>query len=157
MSGAERCASIADDRTWLDCFYGSAQPMRTILELPPAPVSQTRLVPPPGAAYAHPVATAGVMPVRPREDSGGFWAGVLGSGKPAVIDMPMVSYRFASNGTFTATLQNGQVYRQDETDTTFARWTGPAANYRVTVTASADKFILKVKGDPGVIFHVNRR
>ena len=28
MSGAARCAGIADNRTWLDCFYGSAQPMR---------------------------------------------------------------------------------------------------------------------------------
>jgi hypothetical protein len=153
LSGAERCAGIADNRAWLDCFYGSAQPMRTLLDLPPAPVSQTRLVPPPGVAYPH-RATA---PVEPQKNSGGFWADVLGSGKPAVTDMPMASYRFAANGTFIVTLQNGQVYSQDETDTVFAKWAGSAANYRVTITAAADKFILKVKGEPGVIFHVNRR
>ena len=46
MSGVQRCAGIADDRTWLDCFYGSAQPMRARLGLPPAPANQQRLVPP---------------------------------------------------------------------------------------------------------------
>lgn len=153
MSGAERCAGIADNRAWLDCFYGSAQPMRSLLGLPPAPVSQTRLVPPPGATYARPT-----PPVAPaRRKSGGFWADVLGSGQPAVTDMPMASYRFAANGTFTVTLQNGQVYAQDESDTVFAKWSGPATNYRVTITPFADKFVLKIKGEPGVVFHVNRR
>ncbi len=47
MSGAQRCAGIADNRVWLDCFYGSAQPMRALLGLPPAPINQQRLVPPP--------------------------------------------------------------------------------------------------------------
>jgi len=56
MSGAQRCAGITDNRVWLDCFYGSAQPMRAILGLPPAPVSQQRLVPP--AAPAAPVYAA---------------------------------------------------------------------------------------------------
>src|SRR5581483_8217954 len=46
MAGAQRCAGIADDRTWLDCFYGSAQPMRARLGLPAAPANQQRLVPP---------------------------------------------------------------------------------------------------------------
>src|SRR5882672_10186944 len=51
MSGAGRCEGIPDNRVWLDCFYGSAQPMRVLLGLSPAPVTQTRLVPGPGAAY----------------------------------------------------------------------------------------------------------
>lgn len=158
MAGAERCAGIADNRTWLDCFYGSAQPMRSLLGLPPAPAAQTRLVPPPGAAYTPRVAAPATMaPVQPRRKSGGFWADVLGSGKPTVIDMPMASYRFAANGTFTVTLPNGEVYIQDETDTVLAKWRGPAANYRVTITPSADKFLLKVKGEPGLLFHVSRR
>lgn len=153
MSGAERCAGIADNRVWLDCFYGSAQPMRSVLGLPPAPFAQTKLVPPAGASYG---GAANPGPAR-RENSGGFLSDILGSTKPAVTDMPMASYRFAKDGTFTVTLQNGQVYQQDEGDTVLANWTGAAANYRVTITAAADKFTLKVKEQPGVVFHVSRR
>src|ERR1700744_1647390 len=52
LYGISRCGGIADDRTWLDCVYGAAQPMRAQLGLPPAPVSQQKLVPPafPGTA-----------------------------------------------------------------------------------------------------------
>jgi hypothetical protein len=53
LSAAQRCAGIADDRTWLDCFYGSAQPMRARLGLPPAPLNQQRLVPGMGVAPAY--------------------------------------------------------------------------------------------------------
>ena len=155
MFGAQRCAGITDNRTWLDCFYGSAQPMRSVLGLPPAPFAQTKLVPPAGAAYSG--APMAMGPAQPREKSGGFLSDILGSTKPSILDMPMASYRFAKDGTFTVTLQNGQVFQQDESDTVFASWTGPAANYRVTVTAAADKFTLKVKGEPGVGFHVKRR
>jgi hypothetical protein len=45
LSATQRCAGIADDRTWLDCYYGSAQPMRARLGLPPAPAAQVRMVP----------------------------------------------------------------------------------------------------------------
>jgi len=160
MLGAERCAGIADNRVWLDCFYGSAQPMRSLLSLPPAPFAQTKLVPPPGAAYNRPtapMATMAMAPVAPRKKSGGFWADVLGSGKPTVTDMPMASYRFAANGTFTAILQNGQRYQQDEGDLVFAKWTRPASSYLVTISPAADEFVLKVKGEPGLLFHVSRR
>ena len=158
MSGAERCAGIADNRTWLDCFYGSAQPMRSLLGLPPAPFAQTKLVPPPGATYApRSAGPVAVAPAQPRRKSGGFFSELLGSTKPTIADMPMASYRFAGNGTFTVTLQNGQVYTQDESDTVFAKWNRPAASYRVTITPQADKFILRVKDEPGLLFHVTRR
>ena len=52
ISGSQRCAVNADGRSWLDCYYGAAQPMRTQLGLPPAPASQLRLVP--AAGYAPP-------------------------------------------------------------------------------------------------------
>ena len=157
MLGAERCAGITDNRTWLDCFYGSAQPMRSVLGLPPAPFAQTKLVPPAGTAYTRPGVPTSMVPAQPRPKSGGFWSDVLGSTKPTVANMPMASYRFASNGTFTVILQNGQRYQQDESDLVFARWTRPAPSYQVTITPQGDKFLLKVKDDPGVIFHVSRR
>ncbi len=42
-----RCDSVADDRAWLNCYYGAVQPVRAELGLPPAPQSQQVLVPAP--------------------------------------------------------------------------------------------------------------
>ncbi len=152
MSGAARCAGIADNRSWLDCFYGSAQPMRALLGLPPAPAAQTKLVPPPGAAYVAPQSGYG----RPPEKSRGFFGDILGSAKPVAKDVPMASYKFARNGTFTVVLKNGQAYRQEESDLVFAKWDRPPETYLVTVTTDSDRFVLKVKDAPGILFHVRR-
>src|SRR4051812_33095900 len=71
MDAAGRCEGIPDNRVWLDCFYGSAQPMRTVLGLAPAPDSQTRLVPARGVAYGGAAPARRAAPVR--EKSGGFF------------------------------------------------------------------------------------
>ena len=44
IAGLTRCAAYTDDRQWLDCYYGAAQPMRAWLGLPPAPQSQLKLL-----------------------------------------------------------------------------------------------------------------
>ncbi|MBA2589115.1 MAG: hypothetical protein H0U98_10905 [Alphaproteobacteria bacterium] len=49
MSGAFRCAAISDNKTWLECYYGAAQPVRAALGLPPAPQAQLQLVQSPPA------------------------------------------------------------------------------------------------------------
>jgi len=152
MSGAARCAGIADNRTWLDCFYGAAQPMRAILALPPAPTAQTRLVPPPGAAYSSPNANRAAPPQR----SSGLLGDIFGSSKPVVSDTPMASYKFGRDGTFTVVLKNGQTYRQEESDLVHARWNRPAGTYLVTIIGAADNFILRVKDERGVNYHVRR-
>lgn len=152
MSGAARCEGIADDRIWLDCFYGSAQPMRAALGLPPAPPAQTKLVPPPGASYTASNANRSSRP----QNSGGFIGDIFGSTKPIASDVPMESYRFARNGTFTVVLKNGQTYRQEESDLVFAKWNRPAGSYSVTITGASDKFNLKIKDEPGVIYRVRR-
>ena len=46
-AASARCDGINDDHTWLNCYYGAAQPVRAELGLPPAPDSQQNLVPPP--------------------------------------------------------------------------------------------------------------
>ena len=153
MSGAARCAGIADNRTWLDCFYGSAQPMRALLGLQPAPPAQIRLVPPPGAAY---IAPNPARPAPPAEKSRGFFADILGSNKPVASNVPMASYRFGRDRMFTVVLANGQTYRQEESDLVFAKWNRPASSYLVTIISASDNFILKVKDEPGVFFHVRR-
>lgn len=52
LSGAFRCAVIADSRAWLDCYYGAAQPVRAALNMPSALPAQTKLAaaPPAGGA-----------------------------------------------------------------------------------------------------------
>jgi hypothetical protein len=152
MSGAARCAGLADNRTWLDCFYGSAQPMRELLGLPPAPPMQVKLVPPAGAAYLNPAAHTPA----PSEKSHGFVADILGTSKPIVSSVPMESYRFGRDGKFTVVLKNGQTYRQEESDLITAKWNRAPTTYLVTIVGASDIFILKVKDEPGINFHVRR-
>jgi hypothetical protein len=153
MAGAARCAGITDNRSWLDCFYGSAQPMRALLGLPPAPPAQTKLVPPPGAAYVSPEAGRYAPPP---QKSHGFIADILGSSKPVASNVPMESYKFGRDGTFTVVLKDGQTYRQKESDLVFAKWNRPASTYLVTIISDSSDFVLKVKDEPGVAFHVRR-
>jgi hypothetical protein len=153
MSSAARCAGIADDRTWLDCYYGAAQPMRGSLGLSPAPYTQTKLVPPAGAAYA----TSNGNRYSQPQKSGGFLGDILGSSKPIASNVPMESYKFDRNGTFTVVLKNGQTYRQKESDLVFANWDRPAGTYLVTIIGASDEFVLKVKDERGVAYHVRRQ
>jgi hypothetical protein len=152
MAAAARCAGIADNRTWLDCFYGSAQPMRALLALPPAPLAQTKLVPPPGAAYAGPNANR----YGPPERSSGFLGDLLGSSKPIASNVPMESYSFARDGTFTVVLKNGQTYRQEQSDLVFAKWNRPASTYLVTIQGASDQFTLRVSSERGAVYRVRR-
>lgn len=152
MSGAARCAGLADNRTWLDCFYGSAQPMRASLGLTPAPLAQVKLVPPPGAVYAD----ADSARRAPAEKPSSFVTDILGSSKPVASNVPMASYKFGRDGKFTVVLKNGQTYRQEEYDMALAKWNRAPDTYLVTIIAASDKFVLKVKGQPGVAFRVRR-
>jgi len=152
MAGAERCDGIADNRVWLDCFYGSAQPMRSMLNLPPADPAQVRLVPPRGAEPRR-VASARPQPER----SVGFWADVIGSTKPEASNMAMTKYDFDRSGAVTVTLADGQMWRQLESDLVRARWNKPAGTYRVTVASGlGDTFDLKVNGEKGTIYRMRR-
>jgi hypothetical protein len=136
LAGISRCASIADDRTLLDCIYGAAQPLRAQLGLPPAPAAQVNLVPPaaPGAVIASPLAMARAAPP-PRNE--GFFSGILGSGKATAPAQRMSSYVFDSHGIFSVTLSNGEVWRQVEGDSNFAHWRAPASSYVVILRGGA--------------------
>jgi hypothetical protein len=136
LAGISRCAGIPDDRTFLDCVYGAAQPLRAKLGLPPAPAAQTNLVPPVGLGPATipPPAMARAAPP-PRNE--GFLGGILGSGKAASPARRMSSYAFDSHGIFSVTLSNGEVWRQVEGDSNFAHWRAPAASYVVILRSGA--------------------
>jgi hypothetical protein len=132
LSGIARCGAIADDHTWLNCIYGAAQPMRGQLGLPPAPTSQTSLVPaasPASPRFSSP-APAAAEPTR----SGGFLSYMLGGGA-VITAMPLSSYQFDSQGFFIVTLANGQVWEQR--DGPLVHWEGPASQYIVSISKGA--------------------
>jgi hypothetical protein len=135
LAGFSRCTSFPDDRVFLDCVYGAAQPLRAELGLPPAPAAQMSLVPPatPESAAMPRPATAHAAP--PRSD--GFFGDLLGSGKATAPAQRMASYAFDSHGIFSVTLSNGEVWRQVEGDSNFAHWRGPASCYVVIVRSGA--------------------
>jgi hypothetical protein len=171
ISGAFRCNSFADDRQWLDCYYGAAQPMRARLGLPPAPQAQMASLSPPAA----PVDMPAPAPPPPRR-SGGWFSGIFGGGDaqkvspqqfgmsvPAAapkkadhVTSRMESYSFDRYGIFTATLANGQVWRQLSGDTSYAHWKKPAGSYVVNISRGwMGSYNFEVKNNPGM-FKVSR-
>ena len=143
LSGIARCASLPDDRTFLDCIYGAAQPMRAKLGLSAAPPAQQRLVPPasPSVAQTPPTAEA----ASPSAKQGGSLLGLFNDG-----ERHMTAYSFDKRGLFTVTLSDGSVWRQDPNDTNFAHFGGKASNYAVTlVTGEFGKSRMSVRGEAG--------
>jgi hypothetical protein len=199
MSGAFRCAGIGDSRTWLDCYYGAAQPARAALGMSPAPAAQMKLASAPpiggsvidhdvrdavmGGAFRCTASTderqwlncyyAAAQPMRARLGlSAAPQAGTVppippipapqfGRKPPPRAEIPdnvdhvtahMQSYTFDKLGWFTATLDNGQVWKQVEGDTTYARnWKKPAASYQVRVSHGfLGSYNFQVQGLPGL-------
>jgi hypothetical protein len=156
LAGISRCAGLPDDRTFLDCVYGAAQPLRTELGLPPAPGFQTQLVPPaPGArATMPPVAPPASVPARvasapPPQKTDGLFGGLFDNGSEETLRM--ASYNFNPRGLFTVTLSNGQVWRQRANDTAFATWGAKPGDYYATVRAqTTGGYSLSVRGDDGL-------
>jgi hypothetical protein len=143
LANALRCYAIADERQWLDCYYGAAQPMRARLGLKPAPQKAA----PPALAMAAP-ASAQPLDRFPHGPA-------IPRGASRVVS-PMAAYAFTKFHIFTVTLANGQVWRQLSGDTKYAHWTKPAASYTVTITHGAfHSFNLQVENLPD-LFKVER-
>ena len=147
LAGISRCAAIGDDRTYLDCVYGAAQPMRAELGLPPAPQSQIRLVP----GGAPPPARIAAAPANPQPDQRGILDRVFASGTVVAQPQAMKSYVMSPRGLFTVTLANGQVWRQVDGDFNQAHWNKAATNYVAMVeSGAASSFNMEVTGEVGI-------
>lgn len=149
MAEAARCAGVAEDRRWLDCFYAATNPVRAAVGLAPlGGAAVARALPPP------PPEQQPVPPPRPQRVSS-FLPGIFGA---TVIEARghMVNYSYDGNRNFTVTLDNGQVWRQLDGDSSFSHWRRPAGSYLVTITNGAfGSHNLTVKDEPGV-FKVKR-
>jgi hypothetical protein len=166
LSGAIRCGGVADDRQWLDCYYGAAQPMRAQLGLAPAPQAQQTVARPVTPAPAQPLMTPApyaplppapysqvasapppqrAMPAR-MPASPGFIDGLFGN-NPVVTRGRIASLTTNKQGYFTATLDNGQVWEQTSGD--IPNWRNDPTTLDVTVTRGMLRtFNFRVEGDP---------
>ena len=156
LANLQRCAGFTDNHTWLNCYYGAAQPMRAQLGLAPAPDSQVSLINSAPVPQAPPMKSASAA--SPSKSSGGWFSGIgdifdVSTNAPSDSDfgsgaMRMASYSYGGGGLFTVTLADGEVWTQSKYDDLRAHWSGPATGY--TVMVSSDMFgshTLKVKGD----------
>ena len=159
-----RCAGYTDDRQWLECYYGAAQPMRAWLGLPPAPQSQLKLLQGEGPASAplstplpstltHAAVRTGPPPPPKR-------SGILDvfGGSDVVKNTPIQSYEMLRNGNFVITLPDGQVWRQTDEDVSKnpVRWNKPASSMRVTISQGAVHTFNLVLNDGNVHHKVTR-
>jgi hypothetical protein len=130
LSAAVNCENLDDDRNWLNCYYGSTDPMRVKLGLKPLS---------PNGAYP-------ASPVQPRAPTGltvsndtAALAGRTSIPANNPIHFPLVSqvksYSFNQLGMFTVALTNGQVWRQLSGDTNYAR--SLIANDVITISRGA--------------------
>ena len=165
VNAMTRCASLSDDRQWLDCHYGAAQPMRS--QLAPAGAGG----PTPAFAYAHDGAGHGARrasrlaghgiacrrahgsPPMPKR-SGMF--DIFG-GSEVVSNTPIQSYQVTAKG-FTVTLPDGQVWKQTEDDASKlpVDWSDAASSMRVTITQGALHSFNLVMGDENQHHKVTR-
>ena len=139
-AGIARCSSIADDRTYLNCIYGAAQPLRAQLRLPPATEEQIRLVPPGAAPQPMPRAAA---PIPPRVATDAAFA--------AGMRERLENFSFDRRGLFNIMLSNGEMYKQEPGDPPRAKLLGRASDYVVYVIKDGAKGAqMKVTGDPNI-------
>jgi hypothetical protein len=134
IANAMRCGGLEGDRQWLDCFYGSAQPMRARLGLPPAPEAQTRLS---GEAQSNNLEE-------------GYGIAVPQMPQPNHVSAKLATFTLDPHGFFTVTLSNGQVWRQLSGDTTIAHWNpSQSAQYVIAINPGAlGSHNLQVVGQP---------
>jgi hypothetical protein len=155
LASFNRCGVFSDNRTWLNCVYGAVEPMRNELGLPPAPASQTNLVPNASLMpQVAPTPAAAPTPARRNDDNGGFFSFLVG-GQPILTNVPLTTYNVDHDGLFTITLTNGQVWREQEGGPT-PHWRGPASRYMASITKGAlDSDNLVIVGE-GITYKAKR-
>ncbi|MEO8300791.1 MAG: hypothetical protein ABI608_03305 [Rhizomicrobium sp.] len=158
VAGVTRCAHLTDDRQWLDCYYGAAQPMRAWLGLSPAPQAQLKLLSEQPRSNVLP-ATVSRAAVRsgppPMPKKSGFF-GMFG-GADVVDNAPVRAYEVKPDG-FTITLLDGQVWQQtdDDVEKRPVRWEQAASSMRVTISQGAMNSFNLVMGDENLHHKVKR-
>jgi hypothetical protein len=159
IAGVTRCAALTDDRQWLDCYYGAAQPLRAQLGLSPAPQAQIKLLESQGRAGSALPSTVTRAAVRtgppPMPKRSSIFS--VFSGDDLAKNVPLQSYDI-NNGAFTVTLNDGQVWAQTAEDAAKrpVRWREPANSMRVSISQGAMGSFNLVLGDENRSYKVKR-
>jgi hypothetical protein len=123
------------------------------LGLPPAPSSQTNLVP--GIALTPQPAPPSVSASTRQNDSGGGFFSYLLGGQPVLTNVPLTAYSVDRDGLFMITLTNGQVWREREGSPT-PHWHEPASRYMASISKGAlDTYNLMIVSE-GITYKVKR-
>ena len=158
VAGLTRCANLTDDRQWLDCYYGAAQPMRAWLGLSPAPQAQLKLLQtqPQTAAIPTTVSRAATRSGPPPMPKHSGLLDMFG-GDDVINNTPIKSYEVGNDG-FTITLPDGQVWQQTDDDAAKnpVRWRQPASSMRVTIRQGAMRSFNLVLNDENQHYKVKR-
>jgi hypothetical protein len=164
LAGAARCNGIENDRTFLDCYYGAAQPLRAQLGLPPAPGAQQILVPavrqnaPVVSARPNaPAPSAAPVYAAPPAEKPGFFSRMFTHTE--VKSQPptrMASYKFEGGGFFVVTLANGETWRQSVGDTMVAKWRAKPESYTVQILPGAQFGSNRMKVGKSEMYDVER-
>jgi hypothetical protein len=152
VSGSAACMREAADRTWLDCYYAAAMPMRVQLGLSaPSTAPRPAPMPQPVMASASPApAPAAALTLPPMPKRVGILGGLFTDPRPVVHEMPMRSFVVDKDGSFTVTLIDGEVWEQSPEDYIhhLARWRREPAEMLVTVQPDAmHTYILTILGE----------
>ena len=147
---ALHCNSIAEDREWLNCYYGATQSVRAQLGLSPTPQAHTT-APVPAIGAGASVLNSPPQPAAPRAASRAQSEFTRNPGWSQ-----LESYSFNRYGMFTIALVNGQKWQQLSGDTNIAHWAKPASNYWVRITRGALRSLnLNVRGE-AIAYKVER-
>lgn len=161
MADVSHCYILPDDRQWLDCYYGAAQPVRGRLGLPPWPQTtaaqlgsardrENAPLQPKSTGPASAIFKGSEVDSLPAQRFGLSAAAPRFAPKVDRIVSRMESYSLDRLRIFTVTLDNGQVWHQLSGDTDYAHWKKPAGSYTALITRGAlGSFNFAVKGSPG--------
>ncbi len=136
LRSAFACGPEQDEKSWLNCFYAAAEPMRARLGL----ASAVQAPPPRASAMPNDYG----LPPKPQP------------GEVTHVKARMASYSFDGRHLFTVTLENGQVWRQVDGDTSYAHWAAAPGHYIATISNGVfGSHNLTVTGESG-LFKVRR-
>jgi hypothetical protein len=110
----KRCDTLADNKAWLDCHDAATAQMRAAIQATPA---------------ARPL-----MPQQfGQEDLRSARPNPASRGQIKRLTARVVNFSFSPTGYFTVALDNGQVWRQVDGDTNYARFRTPASRNLVNI------------------------
>ena len=113
----KRCDTLADNKAWLDCHDAATAQMRAAIQATP------------GAPAAQPQ-----MPQQfGQEDLRSARPNPASRGQIKRLTARVVNFSISPTGYFTVALDNGQVWRQVDGDTNYARFRTPASRNLVNI------------------------